>query len=139
MAIRSSRLVGIVAIGLAAFGAVACAGTISTRGTLVYEYPATYVETVPPGTVYQPRVYYRGRYAYLREGRWYYPTDRGWVVFREEPRELQRYRVNYQDRARYDYQYRSVPEHRYRYNAPEYRYRSPQYGSPPPTRHYHPR
>jgi hypothetical protein len=62
-------------------------------------------------------------------------------VFREEPRELARYRANYYDRGRYDYRYRTSPEYRYRRNAPEYRYRRPEYGSPPPPpiRRYHPR
>jgi len=139
MGTRSSALIGIAAVGLALLGGGGCAGTTTAHGTVVYDYPATYVETVPPGTLYQPRVYYHGRYAYLRQDRWYYPTDRGWVVFREEPRELHRYRVNHEDRGRYEYQYRSSPEYRYRRYDPAYRYRSPEYGAPPPTRRYYPR
>jgi len=133
MATRLSRLTLGGCVVMACLAA-ACAGT--TQGTLIYEagYPATYVETVPAYAYYQPRVYYRGRYAYLVDGRWYYPSDRGWVVFREEPRELYRYRVNSGDRRAYDYRYRGSPEYRYR-TAPEYRYRpSPEYGSPPPPR-----
>jgi len=41
-----------------------------------------------------PRVPYAGSFAYLIDGRWYYQSaDAGWVVFREEPRELSRRRV----------------------------------------------
>ena len=85
---------------LLCLGGTACAGTTTAQETFVYDYPAVRVETVPAYTVYQPRVYYRGRYAYLVDGRWYYPGDQGWVVFREEPRELQRYRINSGDRRR---------------------------------------
>src|SRR5829696_6819063 len=94
---RSSHLALAGCAVLVCLGGAACVGTTRAQGTLVYGYPAVYVESVPAYTVYQPRVYYRGRYAYLVDGRWYYPGDRGWVVFREEPRELQRYRVNSRD------------------------------------------
>jgi hypothetical protein len=121
---RLSRLLACCAV--ACIGGTGCAGTTRAQGTLVYGYPAVYVETVPAYTVYQPRVYYRGRYAYLADGRWYYPGERGWVVFREEPRELRRYRVNSRDPAPYQYKYRT-----YQYpTTPEYRYRTPEYGSP---------
>jgi hypothetical protein len=39
-----------------------------------------------------PRVLYGGDWARLVEGRWYYPTKAGWVMFVEEPVELQRQR-----------------------------------------------
>lgn len=39
-----------------------------------------------------PRVLYGGDWARLVEGRWYYPTKGGWVVFLEEPIELHRER-----------------------------------------------
>jgi hypothetical protein len=39
-----------------------------------------------------PRVLYGGDWARLVEGRWYYPTKSGWVVFLEEPVELRRQR-----------------------------------------------
>jgi hypothetical protein len=126
MTSRLSRLLACCAV-LAYIGGTGCAGTTRAQGTLVYGYPAVYVETVPAHTVYQPRVYYRGRYAYLVGGRWYYPGERGWVVFREEPRELRRYRVNSADRTPYG----TTPHYQYR-TAPEYRYRRPEYGSPPP-------
>ena len=100
MTFRLSRLLTTCAILASALG-TGCAGTTRAQGTVVFGYRAVYVETVPAYAVYQPRVYYRGRYAYLVDGRWYYPGDRGWVVFREEPRELQRYRANSGDPATY--------------------------------------
>ena len=107
MTTRSSQLALAGSALLVCLGGTACAGTTRAQSTLVYDYPAVYVEDVPADTVYQPRVYYRGRYAYLVDGRWYYPADRGWVVFREEPRELQRYRINSGDRTpRTDRRYR---------------------------------
>jgi hypothetical protein len=63
------------------------------RGELVYDYEAEYVETVPPRIERYPRTYYHGRPAYLVDGRWYYHSNRRWVVFREEPVELREYRV----------------------------------------------
>jgi hypothetical protein len=100
MTFRLSRLLTTCAILASALG-TGCAGTTRAQGTVVFGYRAVYVETVPAYAVYQPRVYYRGRYAYLVDGRWYYPGDRGWVVFREEPRELRRYRANSGDPATY--------------------------------------
>jgi hypothetical protein len=43
---------------------------------------------------------YAGSYAYLVGGRWYYQVDgRHWVVFREEPRDLERRRVDMRHRS----------------------------------------
>jgi len=82
-------MLGAAALSLAV--TAGCAGT--TSATVVYDYPATYVDTVPVDIVLYPRVYYHGHYAYFAHGHWYYPSHRGWVVFREEPRELRHYRV----------------------------------------------
>jgi hypothetical protein len=146
MSSRCTRAIGVFSIALATLGIGACAGT-QAEATLVYDYPAVYVDSVPAHALYQPRVYYHGRYAYLVDGRWYYPTHRGWVVFREEPRELQRYRVRYDTHRYPGYRYDryDTPSYRYRYGAPEYgtpavprsepRYREPTPVMPPPT-HY---
>jgi hypothetical protein len=64
------------------------------RGTLVYDHEAEYVDAAPERVEYYPSTYYRGRPAYLIDGRWYYHSDRRWVVFRDEPRELRDYRVH---------------------------------------------
>jgi hypothetical protein len=96
-----------VAGGLATFALseMGCAGTTTVAATtsypattpLVYDCPVTYVAAVPDFQYY-PRTYYRGSYAYLVNGRWYYQNRGQWVVFREEPRELYRYRVYDYDR-----------------------------------------
>src|SRR5688572_29114544 len=125
MAIRFYQVSTLLALASAAL-ACACGGATYAESTLVYDYLATYVDRPPDYVFYEPGVYYRGRYAHLHDGRWYYPTERGWVVFREEPRELQRYRVSRP--AGYDHRYRSVDP--YRYDAtPDYRYRTPEYGA----------
>jgi hypothetical protein len=72
-----------------------CYGTTRVEGGVVYDYPVVQVEAAPMHIDTYPRVYYRGNYAYLVEGRWYYPTASGWVVFRQEPEVLSSYRVRY--------------------------------------------
>ncbi len=102
----------------------------------VYGYPVAEPAYIPEYIYAYPRVYYNGRYAYLVDGRWYYPSTGGWVVFREEPRELRSFR----------YYYRQSP----RYRGPTYRYdrrpgyretipRRPEYGVPRerPRRRYY--
>lgn len=106
------------------FGA-GCAGTTTpsaastpVRSTpVVYDYPVTYVQAVPDLTYY-PRTFYRGSYAYLVNGRWYYQTHGRWVVFKEEPRELYRYRV---------YEYSRL--------EPPRRVRGAEYGTVPQSRY----
>jgi hypothetical protein len=51
------------------------------------------VDDAPPGVYESPTAYYRGRPAYLVGTRWYYPSEGGWVYFRDEPRELRRART----------------------------------------------
>jgi hypothetical protein len=118
-----------------ALGAVlvlACTGTTTVQADAVYGYAVAEPAQVPPQIYYQPRVYYRGQYAYLMDGRWYYPQRGRWVVFRDEPTELRRYRVYEVDRYE--------PARPYR--APTYRPypRGPEYSAPPaPRRYYAPR
>jgi hypothetical protein len=63
------------------------------RGTLVYDHEAEYVDAAPERVEYYPHTYYRGEPAYLVDGRWYYHSNRRWVVFHDEPPELREYRV----------------------------------------------
>jgi hypothetical protein len=96
------------ALGLGLALTAALPGCVAhAEGALVADYPAEYVETVPPRIEYYPSVVYRGSPAYLVEGRWYYRTHNRWVVFRDEPGELHDYRV------------RHAPS----YLGPSYRYR----------------
>src|SRR4051812_32739532 len=81
------------ALGLGLALAAALPGCVAhAEGALVADYPAEYVETVPPRIEYYPSVVYRGSPAYLVEGRWYYRTHDRWMVFRDEPGELREYR-----------------------------------------------
>jgi hypothetical protein len=70
---------------------VACAGRAQLRAGVVHDYPVYYVDA-PPRIYRYPSAYYHGRPAYLVGNRWYYESPRGWVIFREEPRELRTYR-----------------------------------------------
>jgi hypothetical protein len=82
------------ALGLGIALMAALPGCVAhAEGALVADYPADYVESVPPRIEYYPRTYYRGSPAYLVDGRWYYRTHDRWIVFREEPTELREYRV----------------------------------------------
>ena len=102
--------------GLMALGAAGCEATF-TPGPLTasWEVGATWVE--PPDDITQyPHVWYEGRWIYLVDGFWYAPTPRGWVVLREEPRELGRYREYYESGPRRRYE-RTPPSERGRYRT----------------------
>jgi hypothetical protein len=75
-------------------GIAACAHTLpqEKRGPEVYGYSVRPSSVDPVVADRAPRVYWRGSWARLVDGQWLYPTDRGWVMFTEEPPELQRHR-----------------------------------------------
>jgi hypothetical protein len=81
--------------GAAAIGAAGCEATIRPPSLFAYEEDETLAPAsrVPPNIWEYPHVPYGGTYAYLVRGQWYYPTDRGWMVFRREPQELSRQRT----------------------------------------------
>ncbi|MDC0748989.1 hypothetical protein [Polyangium mundeleinium] len=90
-------LAPVIALSMLAAG---CVATLSAGTPNVGGYDVAYAEAVPVDVNMYPAVEYRGRLAYLVEGRWYWPTDNGWVVFVEEPPELTRYRTNVQTAPR---------------------------------------
>jgi hypothetical protein len=97
--IRAALTAGALA-ALAGVGATGCAATVTAEpatADVVFSYPVVRVESAPARVYERPHTHYRGREAYLVNGRWYYPTDRGWVYFREEPTELRRYREAHAD------------------------------------------
>ena len=75
-------------------------------------------------TVY-PRVAYAGGYAYLVGNSWYYPSGSRWVVLRQEPPELYRYRTTTYVAPPV---YRAAPVYTPRQYAPP-----AQYSYPPPA------
>ena len=102
--------------GAVLLGGLLSAGcTASVGGELVYGHPVYPVEVAPVEIATYPRVYYHGGYAYLVEDRWYYRGPRGWVVFREEPRELYRYRASLPP----EHRARRAPPPRARPTAPQ--------------------
>ncbi|WP_129579966.1 hypothetical protein [Sorangium sp. Soce836] len=78
-----------------------CLGTVGAEGYVVSGFPVVRAEVVPMELAASPRVYFHGTYAYLVDGQWYYPTNRGWVIFEREPAELRRYRQTYRASPRY--------------------------------------
>lgn len=88
---------------LAAIGATGCTASVTAepvtpvRARVLFSYPVVHVESAPARIHQHPHVVYRGRNAYLVNQRWYYPSERGWVYFAEEPRELRRYREAHAD------------------------------------------
>jgi hypothetical protein len=118
---RWTRCLGVGAMTLATFALGGCAATVSTAVPVweVDGYAVAQAGTVPIQIETYPRVYYRDRWAYLVDGYWYYPSARGWVIFREEPRELARWRTRiYSEPQRYrQYEY-GYPQERRRYREP---------------------
>ena len=93
-------LTGCALAALVGAGVTGCAATVTAtplRGEVLFSYPVVRVESAPVRVYERPHVTYRGRDAYLVNGRWYYPADGGWVYFREEPTELRRYREAHAD------------------------------------------
>lgn len=86
---------GLAVLAAAALlGAIGCTATFTPEPVAVaYEAPVVQAEVVPYDIYRHPRVYYGGTYVYFVDGRWYYPTARGWMMYREEPRELRRQRT----------------------------------------------
>jgi hypothetical protein len=83
---------------------------------VLFDYPVVVVES-PPARIYdRPSARYHGERAYLVGSRWYYPTEQGWVYFREEPSELRRHRLRLADppphRASRDRRHRHRPRER---------------------------
>jgi hypothetical protein len=89
-----ARLAGGLLCAAALVTVTGCTATVTAepaRSPVLYSYPVTYVDA-PPRIHDSPSVYYHGRPAYLVGSRWYYQSDRGWLYFRDEPRELRRAR-----------------------------------------------
>jgi hypothetical protein len=85
----AKTLMCVVAFSVAA--ATACARP-SPHGPDVYGYRVKSASADPVVIERAPRVYFRGAFAHLHGGEWYYRTETGWVVFVEAPPELERSR-----------------------------------------------
>jgi hypothetical protein len=99
-AARTRRGISIALTSLAGLTALAAAGCEATfsPGPLSASWDADvgwYVEP-PPDITRRPHIWFEGRWVYLVDGSWYEPTPQGWVILREEPRELGRYRTYYE-------------------------------------------
>jgi hypothetical protein len=124
--------------------------TVEAYPPAVGGYETVYADTVPPDIYGYPHVWYDGGYAYLADGRWYYPTRGRWVVLRQEPPELYRYRSYYVRQAPPAYVGHGPPVYQpspgapraaplpppARQQAPPVRREAPpvHYGYPPPAR-----
>ena len=93
---RGGCLAAVTLLPLASSG---CTAQGRVSGAVVYDEPVVEVQTVPVAVETYPRYYYRDRYVYLVDGRWYARSSAGaWVVFREEPAPLRTYRTQYYGR-----------------------------------------
>lgn len=120
---QRSRLAVLAAlVALALLGATGCAAEVHTRAAApatvtyqefaVYEEPVVHIAAAPVHIETYPRVYYRGTYVYYVDGRWYYPAHHGWVYYREEPRALVHYRVEFERRRpRHHHVHHHHPHH----------------------------
>ncbi|HTV18440.1 MAG TPA: hypothetical protein VMG12_07210 [Polyangiaceae bacterium] len=91
-----ARLTGALLCAAALAGVTGCTATVTARparAQVIYDNPVVYVDDAPDGIYDRPSVYYHGRPAYLVGTRWYYPSEGGWVYFRDEPVELRRART----------------------------------------------
>ncbi len=84
-----------ILVALSVVGVTGCTATLRTMPN-IGGYTVAAVDGVPYALDEYPRYYYGDRYAYLIDGSWYYPTNRGWVMFMEEPRPLAQYRMRLQ-------------------------------------------
>lgn len=89
------RAAGVVSV----LGVTGCFATVEGEGDVEAEVPVVEAEVTPIEITTYPHYYYRGEVVYLVEGRWYARRGPRWVMYRREPRELSRYRVQY-ERAR---------------------------------------
>ncbi|WP_437724955.1 hypothetical protein [Sorangium sp. So ce861] len=117
---RRSKLAALAAlVALALLGATGCAAEVHTRAAApatvtyhefaVYEEPVVHIAAPPVHIETYPRAYYRGTYVYYVDGRWYYPSRHGWVYYRDEPRALVHYRVDFERRRAHHHHH---PVHR---------------------------
>ena len=91
-----TRLAGALLCAAALAGVTGCTATVTARparAAVLYDDPVVYVDEAPPDVYDRPTAYYHGRPAYLVGARWYYPSESGWVYFRDEPVELRRART----------------------------------------------
>ena len=75
----------------------ACLGTPHAVSVASAQDAFIIVETAPPRYREGPRTVYRGRSVYYTDGRWYRRDGDRWGYYREEPRELVRYRREYRE------------------------------------------
>lgn len=94
----ASRVTRRVACGAALLGSAGCFATIDGEASVEAEVPTVEVHAVPVEVHTYPRYVYRGETVYLIDGRWYARRGPRWVMYREEPRELGRYRVEHYER-----------------------------------------
>lgn len=80
----------------ALLGTSGCTASLAAEPSVV-AYDNGYAEgdivTVPEDVRTYPHMYYGGNYTYLVDGRWVYPSNRGWRAYRNEPGELRTYRA----------------------------------------------
>jgi hypothetical protein len=116
-----------LAAAAALLGASGCEATFTPAPVQVAASAPVVQAVVVPDDIYSaPRVYYGDTWLYLYGGIWYYSTPRGWMVYRDEPRELGRIRTRIQSQPR---AYQQAPA----YSSPRSAPRRPVYQAPQET------
>jgi hypothetical protein len=69
--------------------------TAATAGAASAQDPFIVIDTAPRYYDDTPRTVYRGDPVYYVDGRWYARHGRRWAYYRDEPRDLVRYRHDY--------------------------------------------
>jgi hypothetical protein len=92
-----SRVAFTALAGLVALAAAGCEATFTPGPlTATWDTGAVWYVEPPLDASQYPHVWYGDRWVYLIDGSWYAPTAQGWIILREEPRELGRYRSYYE-------------------------------------------
>lgn len=92
---RATRAAKVVGAAAAALALSACYAQARGGGTITYSEPVIEAEVVPYEVETYPTYAYGGVTWYLVDGRWYSRRGDAWVIYRDEPTELRRYRVGY--------------------------------------------
>ena len=83
-------------VGLSALGTAGCEATFTPGVAATWGTTSTWAVAPPDNIASYPHAWYEGRWIYLVDGAWYAPTAEGWVILRDEPTELGRYRRYYE-------------------------------------------
>jgi hypothetical protein len=95
--VGTGRLAAAAIAAALGLGALGCEATFQPPELTVAYGAAAVPVRVPNNIAAYPHVFYDNTWFYLVDGQWYAPSPQGWVMLRQEPQELGRYRRYYQE------------------------------------------